>query len=85
MAYKLTLNIDKELAEQAKVYAKSTGRSLSDLVENYFKMLSRGNEDLNDELTPKVKALKGSIKVPKDFDYKKELADQLSKKYLKND
>ncbi len=37
------------------------------------------------ELTPIVKSLKGSFKVPKDFDYKKELSNQLSKKYIRNE
>jgi len=85
MGYKLTLNVDKELAEQAKVYARSRGRSLSDLVENYFKMLSTGNDNVEFEMSSKVKSLRGSIKVPDDFDYKTELSSQLSKKHLKND
>jgi len=29
-----------------------------------------------------VKSLKGSFRMPKNFDYKKELTDRLSEKYL---
>jgi hypothetical protein len=34
------------------------------------------------EITPKVTSLKGSFKVPSNFNYKKKLAEGLSKKYL---
>jgi hypothetical protein len=82
MDSKLTLNVDKDLARKAKTYARSRGRSLSDLVESYFKILTSKSDDSEFELTAKVKSLLGSIKVPEDFDYKTDLSDQLSKKYL---
>ncbi len=82
MDSKLTLNVDKDLARKAKTYARSRGRSLSDLVESYFKILTSKSEDTDLDLTTKVKSLLGSIKVPEDFNYKEELADQLSKKFL---
>lgn len=82
MGSKLTLNVDKDLARKAKTYARSRGRSLSDLVESYFKILTRKSDDAEFDLTTKVKSLLGSIKVPEDFDYKADLADQLSKKHL---
>ena len=34
------------------------------------------------ELTPIVKSLKGTFRAPKNFDYRKELAKGLAKKYL---
>jgi hypothetical protein len=82
MDTKLTLNVDSELVQKAKSYAKGNGRSLSDLVEMYFKALTHKKEVSDKDLTPKVKSLLGSFKVPQDFDYKKELTDQLTKKYL---
>lgn len=82
MDSKLTLNVDKDLARKAKTYARSRGRSLSDLVESYFKILTSKSDDAEFDLTSKVKSLLGSIKVPEGFDYKADLADQLSKKYL---
>ena len=77
MKSKLTLNVDKELALEAKVYARSRGRSLSDLVESYFKILTSRKDDTEDDLTPKVKSLMGSIKVSEDFDYKADLSDRI--------
>ncbi len=83
MDSKLTLSVDKLLTEKAKLYAKSKGRSLSDLVENYFKVITT-NDPISDlHVSDKVKSLRGSFKVSDDFDYKKELSDQLAKKYLK--
>jgi len=82
MDAKLTLSIDKEVARKAKVYAKNKGRSLSDLVENYLKLLTKNTPIEDTEYTPRVKSLLGSVTLPADFDYKKELADALTKKYL---
>ena len=82
MDAKLTLNIDKDVARKAKVYAKKEGRSLSDLVENYLKLLTKNLAVEDSEYSPRVRALLGSVSLPKDFDYKKELADALVNKYL---
>ena len=82
MDAKLTLNMDRDIAEKAKAYARSKGRSLSDLVEDYLKFLTSSRKEDDPELTPRVRSLFGSIKVPKDMDYKKELGEQLQKKHL---
>ena len=34
------------------------------------------------ELSPKVRSLMGSLKLPDDFDYKKELSERLYDKYM---
>lgn len=81
MTTKLTLTIEEEVIRQAKVYAASTGRSLSDIVENYLKSL-QSTSAKKVKFSPKVSKLKGIISVPEDFDYKAVLADELTKKYL---
>ena len=83
MESKLTLSVDKKIAERAKVYARSQGRSLSDLVENYFMLLTSEESESGLQVSPKIRAMKGVLKVPDDYDYKKELTDALAKKYLK--
>jgi len=83
MDSKLTLSVDKKLSEMAKRYARSQGRSLSDLVESYFKILISDQEPSNLELSSKIKSLKGVLKVNENYDYKHELSNALSKKYLK--
>jgi hypothetical protein len=85
MDAKLTLSIDKDVAHKAKVYARSKGRSLSDLVENYLKLLTKKSSAEDSEYTPRVKSLLGCVSLPEDFDYKKEITDYLTKKYLRND
>ena len=82
MDAKLTLNMDRDIASKAKAYARSKGRSLSDLVEDYLRFLTSSETDTEPELTPRVRSLLGSIKIPKELDYKKELGTQLRKKYL---
>lgn len=82
MTTKLTLTVEKDVIELAKTYASKKGRSLSDLIENYLMSLVQ-NEKGNNDLSPSVKRLLGSVKAPKNFDYKTELEIALEKKYSK--
>ena len=82
MNTKLTLTIEQTIIEKAKKYANSKGRSLSDIIENYLKAITKEEGLEKVELTPIVKSLKGSFNAPKDMDYKKELTKSLAKKYL---
>ena len=83
MNTKLTLTIEQEIIKRAKKYAKNKNRSLSDIIENYLKMLTKEEQKQTDNnLSPIVKSLKGSFKMPKNLDYKKELQKRLEKKYL---
>lgn len=82
MDTKLTLTINKSVIENAKKYARSKERSLSDLIENYLKSLTANEVSDNDKLSPTLKALKGSFKMPDDFDYKKDLTERLTDKYF---
>jgi hypothetical protein len=82
MNTKLTLTIEQTVIEKAKNYARKKERSLSDLVENYLKALISDAANKDVELSPTVQFLKGSFKLPENFDYKKELTERLSEKYL---
>lgn len=82
MTTKLTLTIEQRVIKTAKKYAEKKGRSLSDLVENYLRTLSTGDNQIED-ISPRVKRLIGSIKLPENFDYKKSLGDSIVKKYGK--
>jgi len=83
MNTKLTLTIEREIIERAKIYAKEKNRSLSDIIENYLKILTKEEQkQKRKELSPVVKSLKGSFKMPKNMDYKKELKNRLEEKYL---
>ena len=82
MSTKLTLTIEQKIIERAKNYAKAKNRSLSDIIENYLKSLIKDEEKESQKLTPVVKSLKGSFKMPKNMDYKKELDKRREEKYL---
>ncbi len=82
MNTKLTLTIEQTLIDKAKEYAKAKGRSLSDIVENYFKAIVKEEGIIQTEATPIADSLRGSFKAPEDFDYKKELTKALNEKYL---
>lgn len=82
MNTKLTLTIEQAIIKRAKKYAKQKGRSLSDIIENYLKVITKEESDTDIEITPLTKALRGSFKAPKELDYKKELTKGLSEKYL---
>ena len=82
MDKKLTLSLDQEVIDEAKVYAKTHGTSLSKLVENYLETLTIKGKEVNTiETTPLVESLCGIIELPDSFDYKSEIRDYLSEKY----
>ena len=82
MNTKLTLTIEQEIIKRAKDYAKEKNRSLSDIIENYLKILTKEEQKQKEKkLNPVVKSLKGSFKMPKNMDYKKELRNRLEEKY----
>ena len=83
MNTKLTLTIDQSVIDRAKKYARQSERSLSDLVESYLKALT-GEKKYRNKQTPTatVKSLQGAFKLPEGFDYKRELSERLSEKYL---
>ena len=80
MTTKLTITIDDSVIDAAKAYARNSGKSLSGIVENYLKSIAVV-EDTGTKLSPKVAKLLGAVKLPADFDYKKELGDALTEKY----
>jgi hypothetical protein len=70
MQTKLTLRLEEELIQQAKEYAKQQNKSLSQIVGDYFRMLSRQTE--SSPLPPITQSLTGILKghrIDKD-DYK---------------
>lgn len=82
MNTKLTLTIEKEVIDIAKEYAKEKGQSLSEMVENYFKLVTVNRKKIKEkQLSPKVRKLRGIIKIDDKLDYKQILTEELSKKY----
>ncbi len=80
MLSKLTLSVDQSVIKSAKVYAKQKGKSVSELVEHYLKSLQLKAID-QEELSPKVLALMGSVSMAKTEHYKQRLSAALTKRY----
>lgn len=80
MNTKLTLNLDKEIIEEAKTYAKSHRVSLSKLIENYLNSVIRETKQQTTTVSPLVESLTGII--PSTTDERKDYRDYLEKKYL---
>jgi formiminotetrahydrofolate cyclodeaminase len=80
MTTKLTLTMEKSIIVRAKSYAKNTGRSLSELIENYLETVTQDNGEEN--LSPKLTKIVGVVKLPKNFDEEKELRSYLENKHL---
>lgn len=78
MYTKLTLRLDEDLIRSAKKYANTTGKSVSQMVADYFYLLDKKVIKNPEQLTPIVKTLKGSLKntVIEENDYKKYLEDK---------
>ena len=82
MSTKLTLTIEKEVIQTAKEYAKEKGQSLSELVENYFKLITINRREIKPkELSPRIQRLRGIIKTKEKLDYKQILEEELAKKH----
>ncbi len=54
---------------KAELYARLIGGSLSDIIENYLRMITHENRDPDIETTPIVESLKGSFKAFAILDY----------------
>lgn len=80
MDAKLTLNVNKNVIEKAKEYAKSHNISLSRLIESYLSSLN-DKKETEIEITPLVKSLSGVINLENDFNFRENYTDYLIEKY----
>ncbi|MEI8141394.1 MAG: DUF6364 family protein [Chitinophagia bacterium] len=89
MKTKLTLVMEDEVIYNAKIYAKKKEESLSSMVENYLKAVSESSKSTNPKkanskkTTSLIEKYRGIIRLPEEYDYKKEVGLYLLKKYNK--
>lgn len=82
MNTKLTLSLDKNIIEQAKVYAHGKQLSLSVLVENYFRFLIHQKKSAQrSDISPIVQELSGIINLDSKDDIREDYTDYLLEKY----
>ena len=80
MNTKLTLSLDSKVIESAKKLSKKRGESISKMVEDYLIKISKPIK--HNSAKSSILELRGIAgSVPKNFDYKKEIADYLMEKY----
>jgi hypothetical protein len=83
MDNKLTLKLDNQIIERAKIYARKKNTSLSKLIEAYLQFLTTTiKSDLN-ETTPLVKSLSGVLSTSKVVETKDSYKKYIGKKYSK--
>ena len=62
MKTKLTLRLDEDLIQRAKSFAKTRGKSVSQIVAYYFASLGKKPKLGTKDLTPMVRSLKGALR-----------------------
>lgn len=78
MQTKLTLRLEDQLIEQAKSYAARAGKSLSQIVADYFKLLTSERDRPTTPSTPVTQSLRGLLRDSKldEADYRKHLEEK---------
>ncbi|MCL2435463.1 MAG: DUF6364 family protein [Lentimicrobiaceae bacterium] len=80
MNAKLTLNLNKNTTEEAKIYARRNNVSLSKLIESYLNSLVKP-PSTKKKISPLVESLTGIIPNA-NIEERKEYRDYLTEKYL---
>ncbi|UYZ61605.1 DUF6364 family protein [Hymenobacter weizhouensis] len=71
----ITLDLNDELAQQAKQYARQQGRSLTTLVEEYLRQVTARLAS-SKPVAPAAQELYGILSLPADFDYKRSATNR---------
>ena len=58
----LILQLDKQLVQYVEKYAKQQGKSVSQLVAEYFALLKTPNENSQEQLPPITQSLRGVLR-----------------------
>ena len=78
MQTKLTLRLEYQLIEQAKSYAADAGKSVSQIVSDYFKILTLQKTKDTSPSTPITLSLRGILRESKldEKDYRRYLEEK---------
>ena len=71
MTTNLIIEVDNSLLESLNQYAKSKGRTVPEILEGQLRKLVQTQS--RRKATPVSSKLRGVVKLPKDFDYKKSI------------
>ncbi len=78
MQTKLTLRLEETLIQQAKAYAKHRGKSVSQIVAEYFALLGSETPSVDQDVGPITQALRGVLRGTgvDEQDYRKHLEEK---------
>ena len=81
MDTKLTLSVNRNIVKKAKIYAQKNKTSISQIVEDYFALITKERYHPKDQKTHLIKDLTGIIKLPKGYDEKRDYRKYRAKKH----
>jgi hypothetical protein len=81
MSFNLTVNLDNEVLVLAEQEAQARHTTLTEVVRHQLNVMARNWKDSHAGKTPITDNLRGSVKLPSDFDEQKILAEELLKKH----
>ncbi len=81
MSFNLTVNLDNEVLVLAEQEAQARHTTLTEVVRHQLNVMARNWKDSHAGETPITDNLRGSVKLPPDFDEQKILAEELLKKH----
>lgn len=83
MNTKLTLSLDKNVITRAKNYARNKNKSLSQIIEDYLKSISKNEKNIQvlEEIPPITQSLSGILKGKPEIDFKNDISDYMMRKH----
>jgi hypothetical protein len=81
MSFNLTVNLDNEVLVLAEQEAQARHTTLTEVVRHQLNVMARNWKDSHAGKTPITDNLRGSVKLPPDFDEQKILAEEMLKKH----
>jgi len=82
MNAKLTLNIEEEITRKAKLFARSRGKSLSKVVEQYLRFVTEG-EQPSSRISERVAGIADDLEIPEGLGSDDLKTQYLLEKYLR--
>ena len=78
MNTKLTLRLDDQLIDKAKRYSDRSGKSVSQLVADFFAAIESHEDIPGTEVSPRVRSLRGAFKgaTATEEDYRRHLEEK---------
>ena len=77
----VTLEIEREILDSAELQAKARETSVAEVLIGQLRVMAQNWEDSRARRTPITDSLRGTVKLPPDFDARTALTEELQKKY----